>query len=200
LELVEHLLNDEFSYCSMLGVLDPFWPPVVQCFATEDAVRIVNFFITIPTTRTYNHSQLFLKLCPFYTAYKHTRSSLQSLITLLHVYTGRLLSYQLLAQIITHYNYLTTPPENCLVGLLLKNWQFRHSSSLIKPSILRPSLQQRARWELCCITRGNAKVSDTPLLLLPGDVTAACCVGTVFQYCCVTSSRLRGNLVYRSAT
>jgi hypothetical protein len=24
LELVEHLLNDEFSYCSMLGVLDPF--------------------------------------------------------------------------------------------------------------------------------------------------------------------------------
>jgi hypothetical protein len=38
---------------------------------------------------------------------------------------------------------------------------------------------------------------DIPLLLVPCDVIAACCVGTVFQYCCVTSSRLRGNLVYR---
>jgi hypothetical protein len=36
---------------------------------------------------------------------------------------------------------------------------------------------------------------DTPLPLLPGDVIAACCVGTVFQNCCVTSSRLRGNLL-----
>jgi hypothetical protein len=32
---------------------------------------------------------------------------------------------------------------------------------------------------------------------MPCDVIAACCVGTVFQYCCVTSSHLRWNLVYR---
>jgi hypothetical protein len=52
-------------------------------------------------TRTYTHSQLFLTPLHMYTDYNHKRSWLQSLITLLHVYTGWLLSYQLLAQIIT---------------------------------------------------------------------------------------------------
>jgi hypothetical protein len=30
------------------------------CYSTEDVVRIVNLFITIPVTRNYIHSQLFL--------------------------------------------------------------------------------------------------------------------------------------------
>jgi hypothetical protein len=46
-------------------VLDHFWQPIVQCFATEDAVQIVNSFITIPITRNYNHSQLFLNCVTF---------------------------------------------------------------------------------------------------------------------------------------
>jgi hypothetical protein len=77
----------------MLGVLDQFWPPVVPCYDTEDAVRVVNSFITIPITRNYNHSQLFLTLCHIYTAYNHTRSWLQSLIILftrLHWLTSQL--------------------------------------------------------------------------------------------------------------
>jgi hypothetical protein len=41
-------------------VLDQFWPPIVPCYNTEDAVRIGNSFITIPITRNYNHSQLSL--------------------------------------------------------------------------------------------------------------------------------------------
>jgi hypothetical protein len=90
----------------------------------------------------------------------------------------------------------------------LINWLLRHSSSsyitLNRTSVtvawkgcLRSVSEQQARWGLCYVTRINAKVtwySPTPGAC---DVTAACCVGTVFQYCCVTSSRLRGNLVYR---
>jgi hypothetical protein len=71
-------------------VLDHFWTPVVQCYSTEDAVRIVISFITIPITRNCTHSQLFLTLCHIYTAYNHTRSWLQSLITLLHWRTSQL--------------------------------------------------------------------------------------------------------------
>jgi hypothetical protein len=41
---------------------------------------------TIPITRNYNHSQLFLTLCYIYTAYNLTRSWLQSLIPLLQFY------------------------------------------------------------------------------------------------------------------
>jgi hypothetical protein len=80
-------------YCTMFGVLDQFWPPVVPCYSTEDAVRIGNSFITIPITRNYNHSQLFLMLLRVYTIVLRTHSWLQSLITLLHVYAGWLLSY-----------------------------------------------------------------------------------------------------------
>jgi hypothetical protein len=46
---------------------------IAPCYATEDAVRIVNSFITIPITRNYNYSQLFLTLLRVYT------------ITILHV-------------------------------------------------------------------------------------------------------------------
>jgi hypothetical protein len=73
-----------------VGVLDHFWSPVVPCYSTEDAVQIVNSFITIPTTHNYIHSQLFLTPCHIYTAYNHTRSWLQSLITLLHWLTSQL--------------------------------------------------------------------------------------------------------------
>jgi hypothetical protein len=56
-------------------------------FATEDAVRIGNPFITIPITRHYNHSQLSITLLRVYIIIILIRSWLQSLIPLLHVYT-----------------------------------------------------------------------------------------------------------------
>jgi hypothetical protein len=43
-------------------------------FATEDAVQIVNWFITIPIIRHYNHAQLFLTLLRVYTIIILTRS------------------------------------------------------------------------------------------------------------------------------
>jgi hypothetical protein len=36
--------------CTMLGLLDQFWPPIVPCYATEDTVRIGNWFIYNPHT------------------------------------------------------------------------------------------------------------------------------------------------------
>jgi hypothetical protein len=81
----------------MFGLPDQFCPPVVPCYATEDTVRIVNSFITIPITRNYNHNY-FLRCATF------------TQVTIIHVrdynhlldsYTGWLLSYQLLSQIIT---------------------------------------------------------------------------------------------------
>jgi hypothetical protein len=71
----------------MFGVTWSVLTTNCTCYATEDAVRIGNPFITIPVTRNYIHSQLFLTLLRVYTIILLTRSWLQSLITLLHVYT-----------------------------------------------------------------------------------------------------------------
>jgi hypothetical protein len=59
-------------HCS--GLLDHFWPPVVQCYATEDAVRIVYWFYLQSHTRNYIHLQLSIILLHIYTAYDLTRS------------------------------------------------------------------------------------------------------------------------------
>jgi hypothetical protein len=50
--------NSEWSYCTMFGLLDQVWSPIVPCYSTEDAVRIGNSFITIQITRSYNHNYL----------------------------------------------------------------------------------------------------------------------------------------------
>jgi hypothetical protein len=39
---------------------------IVTCYATEDAVRIVTSFISIPITRNYIHSQLSITLLRVY--------------------------------------------------------------------------------------------------------------------------------------
>jgi hypothetical protein len=107
------------------GLLDQFCPPVVRCLCTEDAVWVVNSFITIPVTRNYIHSQLFLTLCHIYTAYNHTRSWLQSL----HSYTGWLLSYQLRSQIITHF---TSSHFETLTEILLREFTWLLSRTPLK--------------------------------------------------------------------
>jgi hypothetical protein len=66
----EIIKKEELLY--NVTVLDQFWTPIVPCYSTEDAFRIVNSFVTIPITRNYIHSQLFLMLLHMY--------SLQSLI------------------------------------------------------------------------------------------------------------------------
>jgi hypothetical protein len=63
-------------------VLDQFWPPIVQCYATEDAVQIVNsFYYNLPHVTTFTHNHL-LTLCHIYTAYNLTRQ-----YSILDVYT-----------------------------------------------------------------------------------------------------------------
>jgi hypothetical protein len=129
-------------------VLDQFWSPIVPCYATEDTVRIVNSFITIPITRNYIHSQLFLTLCHIYTAYNHTRSWLQSLITLLQWLTSQLsitVSNYHRRYIFTLRNsrrdltprihFLRLLITNWLVGLLLTNCLLHsHCGNWTKPA------------------------------------------------------------------
>jgi hypothetical protein len=79
-----------YIYCTMLRGTWSLLTTSCMCYATEDAVRIVNLFITIQITRNYIYSQLFLTLCHIYIAYNHIRSWLQSLITLLHWLTSQL--------------------------------------------------------------------------------------------------------------
>jgi hypothetical protein len=119
----------------MLGSLTTY-DHQLYVLATEDAVRIVNSFITI-FTHTWLHSlrQLFLTLCHIYTAYNRTRSWLQSLITLLHwltyqpsitvsnyhrpyIFTLRNSCRELTPRI----HFLRLLLNNWLVGLLLTNW------------------------------------------------------------------------------
>jgi hypothetical protein len=75
------------KYCTMLRGSWSLMTTNCTRYSIEDAVRIVNSFITIPITRNYNHTQLFLTLLRVYTIIILTRSWLKSLIPRLHVYT-----------------------------------------------------------------------------------------------------------------
>jgi hypothetical protein len=86
-----HSGDETVTYCTMFGVLDHFWPPVVKCYSTEDAVQIVNSVITISITRNYNHNY-FLR-CATFT--QLTIIHVRDYSHLLHSYTGWLLSSQL---------------------------------------------------------------------------------------------------------
>jgi hypothetical protein len=148
-------------------VLGHFWSPVVPCYATWDAVRIVNSFIynlTHVTTITHNYFLLCVTFTQLTIIHVHNYNNL------LHSYTGWLLSYQLLSQIITYCRTRKVFNSHCEPTAISSSYNFRrdlttsihflrlthrHSSS----SIVRASLQQRAGWELCCVTRGNAKIT-----------------------------------------
>jgi hypothetical protein len=71
--LAFHFPTLRYVLYNVSGLLDQFWPPIVPYYSTEDAVRIGNSFITIPITRNYNHSQLFLSLFRVYTIIIITR-------------------------------------------------------------------------------------------------------------------------------
>jgi hypothetical protein len=96
------------------------------CYATEDTVRIVNSLITIPITSNYIHSQLFFTLCHIYTAYSHTRSWLQSLITLLHWMISQLSitvsDYHRLYIFTLRNSRRKLTPRIHFLRLLLTNW------------------------------------------------------------------------------
>jgi hypothetical protein len=108
---------------------------IVTCYATEDAVRIGTSFITISTTRNYNHSQLFITLCHIYTAYNLTR---QYSILFSHSLRNTL-------DIFTYSHFpCLSPIENSLFKLL-KNW-LRIADDLQDNSSARTS----RKWSLYC--------------------------------------------------
>jgi hypothetical protein len=49
-----------YTYCTMLGVLARFWPIIVQVTPLKTPFGLVTPFITIPITRSCNHTQLLL--------------------------------------------------------------------------------------------------------------------------------------------
>jgi hypothetical protein len=68
----------------MLGGPWPVLSPNCTGYATENAVRIADSFITIPITRSYNHTQSLLTLFRVYTIILLALSCLQLLITRFH--------------------------------------------------------------------------------------------------------------------
>jgi hypothetical protein len=110
------LITPRHKYCTIFGSLDHFWPPVVPYYATEDTVRIVNSFITIftfVTTITHNY---FLR-CVTFT--QLTIIHVRDYNHLLQSYSGWVLSYQLLSQIITHF---TSSHFETLAEILLREF------------------------------------------------------------------------------
>jgi hypothetical protein len=101
------------EYCTTFGYLIPSDHQLYRVTPLKTPFRLVISLLQSSPTRNNNHSQLFITLCHIYTAYNHTRSWLQSLITHLHIYTGWLLSYQLLSQITTDFtsSHFETPAE-----------------------------------------------------------------------------------------
>jgi hypothetical protein len=73
-----------------VGVPDHFWSPVVHVTPLKTPFGLLIPLLQSSPTHNYSHSQLFLTLCHIYTAYNHTRSWLQTLITLLHWLTSQI--------------------------------------------------------------------------------------------------------------
>jgi hypothetical protein len=121
--------------------------------------------------------------------------SLQSYTPVFHSWRLHIFTLQINIQF-TRCVTLSYRELNCL-ALTLKTAFLDIPVPLIKSSIVKRHCSNEPG-ESCVVSLAETRRSrDIPLLLLPGDVTAACCVVTVFQCCCVTSSHLRGNLVYR---
>jgi hypothetical protein len=135
--------DTDSGHCTMtvynVRVLDQFWPPFVPCYALTTPFGLLSPFISIPITRNYNHTQLFLTRLRVYTLTILIRSWLLSLIPLLHVYTVYVhytAAFTALLHIkssltdfstinyclkLSHTLHLLSPIETSLVGLLLKN-------------------------------------------------------------------------------
>jgi ABC-type enterochelin transport system permease subunit len=133
-------------------------------------------------TRHYNHAQLFLTLLRVYTIIILTRQYSILSVSITHIYTSNKHSVHTLGNCFL--------PRTYCLALTLKTDCLDISVPLINPQIVRAALlpvarsvsQQLARWGLCYVT-----VFTTAL-----PWKRACCR--------VTSSRLRGTVVYRSVT
>jgi hypothetical protein len=103
----------------MLGVLDHFWPPIVPYYSTEDAVRIVNCFITIFTHVTTITLNYFLR------CYAFTQLQSYTFVTTITYYTLTLadfsaINYCLELSQTLHLHTSKLPPRSYSANSLLK--------------------------------------------------------------------------------
>jgi hypothetical protein len=145
-----------------ISVLDHFWSIVHVRVLETPFGFVIRFYLqshTFVTTHNY------LLGCVTFTQLTRQYSTLfsRNLHNTLDIFTY------------SHFPCLSAS-ENSLGELFFKNWLLRHSSSsyitLNRTSVtvawkgcLRSVSEQRARWGLCYVTRGNAKVtwySPTP--------------------------------------
>jgi hypothetical protein len=106
-----------FSHFSMITLICVNGISIVQCYAAKDAVQIVNSFITIPTTRNYNHNY-FLRCVTF------------TQLTILHVPNPYFICHSVVLTHLTSSHFpCLSPIETSLVEQLLNNCFLRHSSS-----------------------------------------------------------------------
>jgi hypothetical protein len=115
---LQNYLRFVFStYCTMLGVLDLFWPPIVHVSPPKTPFGLVILLLQSSITRNYNHTQLFITRLRVYTiiiTYTLVTKVTYNTLTRLHWLTSQL---SLLSQIITHFPCLS-PIETSLVELL----------------------------------------------------------------------------------
>jgi hypothetical protein len=149
----------------MLGLLDHFWPPVWCVTQLQTPYRLFDPLLqSQPHVTTITHNY-FLRCVTF------------TQLRILHVPNPYSICHTVFLTHLTSSHFPCLSPietslveqlrNNWLVELLLNNCLLRHFSSAYKPSIVRASLlpvarsvsQQRARWGLCYVTRGNAKVT-----------------------------------------
>jgi hypothetical protein len=161
--------------CTMFGYLIPSDHQLYNVTPLK-----TSFGLLIPLlqsyTRNYIHSQLFFTLCHICTACNHICSWLQSLTTLLHWLTSQLSitvsNYRTLyiftlwnssRDLTPRINFLRLLLNNWRVGLLLTNWTKTANRFAY---ITRTSGTKSGASQVCCVTRGNAKVtrySPTPV-------------------------------------
>jgi hypothetical protein len=152
------------------------WPLVTTsctCYATEDAVQIVNSFLTI-----FTHTEL-QSLTIIYHAVSHLHS-LQShtFVTTISYYTLTLadfsaIKYCLKLSHTLHLHTLKLSPKSYSANSLLKTPLENLLTTYYLPSIVQVSLQQRARWELCCVRSLCLHGVASETSVLPCDVIAA---------------------------
>jgi hypothetical protein len=142
-------------------MLDHFWPPVVPRLGIWDAVKIGNSFLfTISRLHNYNHNYLLL-FCAFTQLQSlHANIPFYSLtvfithLTSSHVHTSRVC---LLPR--THSSNWLLQTDFLDIPVPLIKLSIVQASLLPGRGIYRPVSQQRVRWGVCYVTRGNAKVT-----------------------------------------
>jgi hypothetical protein len=139
------------------------WKPmerIVTCFVTEDAFRIVNWFIPQPTNRNYNYLQHSSGFSHFTNPTHNNLFTLSSVVFTNHLLTRWLLDWNSLRRM---------PHSNCLSD---SHWLLTgYCRSLINP---RPDIQKTCRCPYCCRLCLATAVYQRRVYRLPSNTVQSC--------------------------